>query len=312
VTPEPEEVTVTNPGKVLFPEAGITKGDLVDYYRRIADRMLPHVRDRPLHMNRYPEGIGGIAIQQKRVPDSFPAWITRATVNLHRGGTITHAVIDNAATLVYLANYNMITAHVWPSRIQTPEQPDQLIFDLDPADDDFGLVRQTALSLKTMLERLNLVPFVKLTGSRGLHVVVPIVVRPSFEEVHLVADAVAQRLAAADPDHLTTEFIKQKRLGRLFLDVNRNAYAQTVVAAYSVRARTTAPVAAPISWAELENDALRPDGVTIRSIWDWLAEHPDPWAHLDQGRRPLPQLAEPDMPNRSGRRRGVSRQDRSP
>jgi bifunctional non-homologous end joining protein LigD len=306
-----KEIAITNPGKLLFPDDGITKGDLVDYYRRIADRMVPEVRDRPLHMNRYPDGIGGIAIQQKRVPDSFPSWIERVTVDLHRGGTITHAVIDNAATLVYLANYNMITAHVWLSRIQAPEQPDLLIFDLDPSDDDFGLVRRTALSLRSLLEDMKLVPFVKTTGSRGLHVVVPIVVGPSFEAAHVFADYVAQRLAAGDPDHLTTEFIKQKREGRLFIDVNRNAYAQTVVAPYAVRARRRAPVAVPISWPDVESEDLRPDGITIASIWSWLKEHDDPWTPMEHSRRPLPLLDAAERPDRSGRRRGVSRKERA-
>src|SRR2546425_6011313 len=306
-----KEITISNPDKVLFPDDGITKGDLVDYYRRIADRMLPQVRDRPLHMNRYPDGIGGIAIQQKRVPDSFPPWITRVTVDLHRGGTIAHAAIDNAATLVYLANYNMITAHVWLSRIPATAQPDLLIFDLDPSDDDFRLVRTTALHLKAMLEELQLVPFVKTTGSRGLHVVVPITVGPSFEAVHIFADYVGQRLAAADPGHLTTEFIKQKRQGRLFIDVNRNAYGQTVVAPYSVRARPTAPIAVPIAWADVENDGLRPDGVTMGNVWDWLQGRHDPWEEMERMRLPLPRLTESDKPNRSGRRRGVSRLERS-
>jgi len=305
------EITITNPDKVLFPDDGITKGDLVDYYHRIADRMLPQVRDRPLHMNRYPDGIAGIVIQQKRVPDSFPPWIKRVTVDLHKGGTITHAVIDNAATLVYLANYNMVTAHVWLSRIQATEQPDLLIFDLDPSDEDFRLVRTTALTLKTMLEALQLVPFVKTTGSRGLHVVVPIVVGPSFEDAHVFADYVAQRLAAGDPDHLTTEFIKQKREGRLFIDVNRNAYAQTVVAPYAVRARRRAPIAVPIAWTDVENDTLRPDGITIGTIWNWLRDHHDPWKPMEGSRRPIPQLAGSDQPDRSGRRKGVSRQERA-
>ena len=305
------DITITNPDKVLFPDDGITKGDLVEYYRGIADRMLPQVRDRPLHMNRYPDGIGGIAIQQKRVPDSFPAWIQRVTVDLHKGGTITHAVIDNAETLVYLANYNMITAHVWLSRIQAPEQPDLVIFDLDPADEDFRLVRRTALGLKTMLEGLQLVPFVKTTGSRGLHVVVPITVGPSFEEAHIFADYLAQRLAAGDPDHLTTEFIKQKREGRLFIDVNRNAYAQTVVAPYAVRARRRAPVALPIGWADVESDTLRLDGFTIATVWDWLRDHVDPWTSMGESRRPIPRLTEADRPDRSGRRRGVSRKERA-
>jgi bifunctional non-homologous end joining protein LigD len=310
-TVDGQSITITHPEKVLFPDDGITKGDLVDYYGRIADRMVPLVRGRPVHMNRFPDGIGRIAIQQKRVPDSFPQWISRVTVDLHKGGTITHAMINDAATLIYLANYNMITAHVWLSCAQAPERPDQVIFDLDPSDDDFALVRKTALTLKSLLEALKLIPFVKTTGSRGLHVVVPITVGPSFEETHLFADHVAQRLAAGDPDHLTTEFIKQKRQGRLFLDVNRNAYAQTVVAPYAVRARRSAPVAMPIAWSHVEQHSLRPDGITIRNVWDWLRLRDDPWQPMERSRRALPALDESEKPDRSGRRQGVSRQERS-
>jgi bifunctional non-homologous end joining protein LigD len=303
-------ITVTHPDKILFPDEGISKGELVDYYERIAPRMLPQVRDRPLHMNRYPDGIRGIAIQQKRIPDSFPKWIPRVTVGRHQGGTITHALINDTATLVYLANYNMITAHVWLARRDAVDRPDQLIFDLDPADEDFGLVRRTALKLKAMLAEFELVAFVKTTGSRGLHVVVPIEVGPSFEESHLFADFLAQRLAAADPDHLTTEFIKEQRRGRLFLDVNRNAYAQTVVAPYAVRAKAGAPVAMPVTWALVESADLRPNGVTIRKVWDWLKRHDDPWAPMDRQRRPLPQLSEAERPDRSGRRKGVKKSER--
>jgi len=301
------QITVTHPDKVVFPDDGITKGELVSYYERIAPRMLPFVRERPLHMNRFPDGIGRFAIQQKRIPDSFPAWIHRTTVDLHKGGTITHAVIDDAATLVYLANYNMVTAHVWLSRVAHPEQPDQILFDLDPADEDFGLVRETALTLKALLEDFTLIPFVKTTGSRGLHVIAPIVRGPSFEAAHLFADAVGQRLAASNPEHLTTEFLKQKREGRLFIDLNRNAYAQTTVAAYSVRARRGAPVAVPVAWSDVEREDLRPDGITVRNAWAWLDQHDDPWQSMEPSARPLPELPESDRPDRSGRRKGVAR-----
>jgi bifunctional non-homologous end joining protein LigD len=303
------EITVTHPDKVLFPADGITKGELVEYYRSIAERMIPHVRDRPLHMNRFPGGIAWNPIQQKRVPDTFPAWIERATVDLSKGGTITHAMINNAATLVYLANYNMVTAHVWLSRIPTPAQPDQVMFDLDPADDDFSLVRKTALTLKDLLAELKLVPFVKTTGSRGLHVIAPISVGPNFEEVHLFADSVAQRLMAADPEHLTTEFLKQKREGRLFLDVNRNAYAQTAVAPYAVRAKRGAPIAVPVTWSDVESDALRPDGVGMRNVSEWLRGRDDPWRSMEHSQKPLPPLQPTEMPDRSGRRKGVSRKE---
>ena len=311
LTVDGHAITVTHPDKLLFPDNGITKGELVDYYRRIAERMLPHVRDRPIHMNRFPNGIGGIAIQQKRIPESFPAWITRATVDLHRGGVITHAVIDNAATLAYLVNYNMVSVHVWQSRTQAPERPDQVVFDLDPASDDFSLVRSTARTLRSLLEHIGLNAFIKTTGSRGLHVVVPISVGPDFETVHLFAENVAQRLAATDPDRLTTEFIKQKRGGRLFLDVNRNAYAQTAVAPYSVRERRGAPVAMPIEWSELDDDTLCSDTVNVGNVWEWVRERDDAWKDMDVARRPLPSLEEGERPDRSGRRRGLSRQERA-
>jgi bifunctional non-homologous end joining protein LigD len=306
-TVDGHEITVTHPDKVLFPADGITKGELAQYYQQIAERMIPHVRDRPLHMNRFPGGIAYNPIQQKRVPDTFPAWIARATVNLSKGGTITHAMINDAATLVYLANYNMVTAHVWLSCIQAPNQPDQVMFDLDPADDDFSLVRNTALTLKALLEEMKLVPFVKTTGSRGLHVIAPIIVGPTFEEVHLFADALAQRLAEADPKHLTTEFTKQKREGRLFLDVNRNAYAQTAVAPYAVRARAGAPIAMPIPWSDVQSDGLRPDGVGIRNVAEWLRGRDDPWRSMERSQKPLPALKASEKPDRSGRRKGVSR-----
>jgi bifunctional non-homologous end joining protein LigD len=304
-------ITVTHPDKLLFPDDGITKSELVDYYCRIAERMLPHVRDRPIHMNRFPNGIGGIAIQQKRIPESFPAWITRATVDLHRGGVITHAVIDSAATLAYLVNYNMVSVHVWQSRAQAPDRPDQVVFDLDPASDDFSLVRSTARALRQLLEGIGLNPFIKTTGSRGLHVVVPISVGPDFETVHLFAERVAQRLAATDPERLTTEFVKQKRGGRLFLDVNRNGYAQTAVAPYSVRERRGAPVAMPIEWSELDVDTLRSDTVNIGNVWEWVRERHDAWNAIEGARRPLPSLEEWGPPDRSGRRRGLSRQERA-
>jgi bifunctional non-homologous end joining protein LigD len=262
-------------------------------------------------MNRFPNGIRGIAIQQKRIPESSPAWITRATVELRRGGVITHAVIDNAATLAYLVNYNMVSVHVWQSRTQAPDTPDQVVFDLDPATDDFSLVRSTARTLRGLLEEVGLIPFVKTTGSRGLHVVVPISLGPDFETVHLFAERVAQRLAATDPDMLTTEFVKQRREGRLFLDVNRNGYAQTAVAPYSVRERRGAPVAMPIDWSELDVDTLRSDTVNIGNVWDWVRDRDDPWKATDSARRPLPSLEEWAPPDRSGRRRGLSGQERA-
>ncbi len=229
VTVEGHTVDISHPDKVLFPDDGITKADLVAYYRRIADRMLPYVRGRPLHMQRFPDGIDGEEFQQKRVPDYFPSWISRVRVLRKGGGSLTHAVIDNAATLVYLANQAVITPHVWLSRVGALDRPDQMIFDLDPSGDDSALVRATARRLKALVEELGLVPFVKTTGSRGLHVVVPVNTRAGFDNLRGFARDVAEVLVRQDPMRLTMEPRKENRKGRLYIDIGRNRYAQTAV-----------------------------------------------------------------------------------
>jgi len=287
VTVDGHTVDISHPDKVLFPDDGITKTDLVAYYRRIADRMLPYVRGRPLHMQRFPDGIDGEEFQQKRVPDYFPSWISRVRVLRKGGGSLTHAVIDNAATLVYLANQAVITPHVWLSRVEAFDRPDQMIFDLDPAGDDFALVRATARGLKALLEELGLVPFVKTTGSRGLHVVVPLNARAGFDDVRAFAREVAEVMVRQDPRRLTMEPRKENRKGRLFIDTGRNGYAQTAVAPYAVRARRRAPIALPIDWDEVRNPSLRPDGATIKTVWRRLGRRKDPWAEMGKGARSL-------------------------
>src|SRR5215210_3583661 len=168
-----QEITISRPEKVLFPEDGITKGDLIEYYARIAPRMLPHLQDRPLTLERYPNGINTKRFFQKEVSSYFPKWIRTVTVK-KVGGTVTHILCNDTATLVYIANQACVTPHIFLSRADKLEVPDQLVFDLDPQGDDFEVVRTTALSFKQLLEELALPAFVKTTGSRGLHVVVPL------------------------------------------------------------------------------------------------------------------------------------------
>jgi bifunctional non-homologous end joining protein LigD len=276
-----QTVKISNPDKILFPDDGITKGDLIEYYRRVAPRMLPYVRGRPLHMQRFPDGIGGEEFQQKRIPSYFPDWISRVEVKM-TGGFLTHPVIDNAATLVYLANQAVITPHVWTSCVDRLEYPDQLIFDLDPSGTDFEAVRFAARTLRGLLESLGLTPFLKTTGSRGLHVIVPLDASADFEKVHGFARAVAQLLASRHPAELTTETRKQKRAGRLYLDTARNAYAQTTVAPYAVRARRGAPVATPIAWKDLGDRQLQPDSYNLRNLFRSLSRRSDPWANMSQ------------------------------
>src|SRR5919197_20700 len=223
-------VEISNPDKVLFPDDGITKADLAGYYERIAERMLPHVRGRPVHMQRFPDGIEGEEVQQKQVPDYFPDFVQRVRVARKGGGSVTHALIDNPETLVYLAGQACITPHTWLARQDRLDNPDQIVFDLDPARGGLDVLRAAARALRELLEELGLAAYLKTTGSRGLHVVTPLDRGAGFDEVRAFARGVADLLAARDPDRLTTEQRKDKRRGRLYLDTGRNAYAQTAVA----------------------------------------------------------------------------------
>jgi bifunctional non-homologous end joining protein LigD len=279
-------VELSHTGKVLFPDAGITKGDLVAYYQHTAGAMLPWLRDRPVAMRRYPDGITTTEIMQKNVPGYFPDWITRAEIR-KQGGSVRQVICDKPATIVYLANQACIELHAFLSTLDRIGNPDQLIFDLDPPDADrFGDVRSAALLLRDLLEdELGLAAFLKTTGGKGLHVHVPLNARAGFDAARGFAQDVAALLAAGNPGLVTTEQRKDKRGKLVYLDVMRNAYAQLAVAPYSVRARPSAPVATPLSWDELD-DKLRPGQFTIRTVPDrvsGLSRSDDPWAGL--GRR---------------------------
>jgi bifunctional non-homologous end joining protein LigD len=271
-------VELSNPGKALFPE-GITKADLARYYARVAPLMLPHVIGRPVHMKRFPDGIDGEEIQQKQVPRHFPPWVARATVSRRRGGSVEHVVIDSVRTLVYLANQACITPHVWLSTADAPERPDQLIFDLDPEVEDLAAMRAGARALRRLLEaEAGLTAFVKSSGSRGLHVVAPLDGSATSDEARAFAGTVAARLAEEDPARFTVEHRKERRGGRIYVDVGRNTYAQTAAAPYAVRALPGAPIAVPLSWEELGRFAPRRYG--IGNVWRRLGRKADPWAGM--------------------------------
>jgi bifunctional non-homologous end joining protein LigD len=271
------EIEITRPEKVLFPEDGITKGHLIDYYARIAPWILPHIRNRPLTLERYPDGIHKQRIFQKEASSYFPEWIRRVTVK-KVGGTVNHVVCNDIATLVYLANQACLTPHIFLSRLDNPDVPDQMVFDLDPQGDDFELVRSTARAFEKLLSDLELPAYLKTTGSRGLHVVVPLQRREGFDSVREFAKGLARIVVSQAPEERTMEQLKANRGGRVFIDTNRNAYAQLVAPAYAVRARKGAPVSVPLDWSELKNKDLRSDGVTIRTIFDRLDTVGDPWA----------------------------------
>ena len=282
------EIEISNRDKVLFPDDGITKGELVDYYHRISDVMLPHIKDRPVMMQRFPDGIKGPGFYHKEAPDYFPDWIGRVSVELkEKEGRQSLVVCNDAATLVYLADQGCITPHVWLSRGDKVNQPDRLVFDLDPEGDDFDAVRFAARALKDILEEVGLVPFVMTTGSRGLHVVTPIERSVDFDAARGFARDLANVLAGRHPDRLTTETRKENRKGRLLLDYLRNSYGQTAVPPYAVRANPGAPVATPIDWKKLGDRKLRSQSYNIRNIFRRLGHKDDPWKDIVRYTRPL-------------------------
>jgi bifunctional non-homologous end joining protein LigD len=279
-------VEVTHPEKVLFPGDGLTKLDLARHYERVGPAMVPHVRERPLAMRAYPAGIERPGFFLKAAPDHFPEWIPRVVI-AKRGGTLTQVVVREPATLVYLAAQNVIEPHVFLSRADQPDRPDRLIIDLDPSHERFAEVRAAARAVGDRLRDLGLHPYAMTSGSRGIHVVAPLRRGPSFTDVHRVARALAEGMVAENPEQLTLEWHTAERGSRIYLDVNRNAYAQHAIAAYGVRARPTAPVATPLHWEELSDAGLRPDGWTIATIGERLSDGGDPWRGLYRHARRL-------------------------
>jgi bifunctional non-homologous end joining protein LigD len=273
-------VEITHPDKLLFPDDGISKADLADYYERVSEWMLPHIRFRPVNMQRFPDGIGGKGFFHKDVPDYFPKWLRRVEVP-KSNGSVTHVFVCDAEALVYLVGQNTITPHVWLSRVDRLWQPDRMVIDLDPPpESDFNAVRRAARAAGELLRELGLTPFAQVTGSKGIHVWTPLRRRAGNDEVRAFAGDIGRVLAARHPDELTIEFRKAKRGGRILVDTARNTYAQTAVPPYAVRPRPGAPVATPLEWDELSDSKLRPDRWTIKNVLRRLGAKGDPWAEI--------------------------------
>jgi bifunctional non-homologous end joining protein LigD len=273
-------VEISRPDKPLFP-CGITKADLARYYDEVAGAMLAHISDRPLNLERYPDGIEGQRIIQQHASSHFPEWIRRVEVP-KEGGTVEHVVASEPATLVYLANQACITLHPWLSRRDKLDRPDRLIFDLDPSDGEATPVRKAAVTMAGVLRELGLEPWVMTTGSRGYHLTIPLQRRADFKTVRAFAVDVAALAAGRDPHVFTTEQRKAKRGGRILIDVQRNGYAHTAVAPYAVRPRPGAPVATPLHSEELEESSTRPGRWTIKTVLRRLAREGDPWAEINR------------------------------
>jgi bifunctional non-homologous end joining protein LigD len=274
---------ITHPEKVLFPgddrHASITKGELAAYYEAIAAIMVPHIRARPITMERYPAGIGKKGFIQKDVSKGFPAWLERVEVP-KKDGTVHHAIVTDTRSLLWIVNQNTITPHVWSARTPDLYHPDICVFDLDPSEDNPDALRAAAIGLRDFLKELGLPSWVKTSGSKGFHIVVPLDGKSDTGEVSGFAHRVGAMLVKLAPDHLTQEFSKVDRGTRILVDTGRNGYSATWAAPYAVRAKPGAPVSAPCTWEEVERGSVGPQTFTLLTMAARLAEVGDLWSDL--------------------------------
>ena len=277
---------ISHPEKVLFPDDGITKGELAAYYEAIAPLMLPHLRGRPITMERYPSGIGAAGFMQKDVSRGFPAWLERVEVP-KKDGTVHHPFAGDTRSLLWLANQNCITPHVWTSREPHLYQPDLCVFDLDPSADEPPQLREVALALRDLLDELGLPTWVKTSGSKGYHIIVPLIPEHGFDDVSRFAHDVGTVLVERYPEDATQEFSKAERRGRIYVDTGRNGYSATFAAPYAVRAKPGAPVSAPCTWSEVERGTALPRTFTLRGMAARIAGAGDVWHGMARRRRTL-------------------------
>lgn len=278
-------IVVSRIDKELYPADGINKAAVVDYYSRVADVMVPHLRGRPLALRRFPDGIEADGFFQKEASDYFPDWIRRLAVP-QRGssGAVHHVLCDDAASLLYLSGQAVLEFHVFLSTMDNLDYPDLLVIDLDPpAGVDLGELRRTAREVRDVFAELGLVPCVQATGGRGYHVAAPLDGSVDFDSVRALARDVADLLVDRHPDRLTTAQRRDQRGDRIFLDTNRNAYGQTMICPYSLRARPHAPAATPLGWDELGRTAPNHFGHT--DLPRRIAHKSDPWADLHRHTR---------------------------
>ncbi len=297
-------VRLTNLGKVFWPELGLTKRDLLQYYADVAPALLPHVSDRAMVMKRYPNGAAGEFFFMKRTPSPRPVWLETCSIEHASGNVIDFPMVQDIASLLWVVNLGCIDLNQWYARCDDVDRPDYLHFDLDPVPGaTFADVRATAFIVRDALDALGMRTFVKTTGSRGLHVYAPIVRGPTQRDVWTFAKGLAQVLAARRPDVITAEYKVAKRpRDRVLVDYNQNAWGRTLASIYSPRPRPTATVSTPITWAELEAGASI-DEFTIANVPARIAQLGDLWAPLndDAGRFELRALLSTPKPRRRKR-----------
>ena len=278
---------ITHPEKIMFPEDGITKGDLAAYYEAVAPAMLPHIRNRPVTMERYPAGIGTKGFWQKDVSKGFPAWLQRVEVP-KKDGVVHHPLITDTRSLLWVINQNTITPHVWTSRAPDLYHPDICVFDLDPSDEGKPeTLRAAAVALRDLLQELGLSSWIKTSGSKGFHIAVPLDGKTEIGDAARFAHGVGRLLVSRYPRELTLEFYKKDRSGRILVDTGRNDYSATFAAAYAVRPKKGAPVSAPCTWDEVVRGEVEPRTLTVRNVVQRVERLGDLWADMRRRKRSL-------------------------
>jgi len=285
-------IELSNEDKILFPKSKLTKGNLINYYKKIASHLIPYITNHPIAMHRFPDGIDKDGFYQKEIGTYFPKWIKRKAIKRRSNEkVVSYVICDNVATLVYLANQGTITVHSWLSTTNKLNYPDRMIFDLDPSNNrSWPQLKKTAKKIKKKLEAHGLVPFIMTTGSKGLHVVTPLKQTSNFTRVRIFAKHIAEELVAENHKHLTLEIRKEKRGSKIFIDTLRNQWAQLSVAPYSIRAKEKAPIATPINWTELSNSKLSPQRYNIDNIFRRLSRKEDPWKNFYKKAKTLPKI----------------------
>jgi len=281
---------ITHPEKVLFPDDGITKGELCAYYQAMAPLMVPHIAGRPITMERFPAGIAKKGFIQKDVSKGFPDWLERVSVPKRQGepgDEVHYPLVTDERSLLWLANQNSITPHVWTARVPRLHHPDLCVFDLDPAEEDAKALRAAALAVRELLDELGLPSLVKTSGSKGFHVVVPLDGKADYDTVWRFGHGAGAVLVKRHPTLLTQEFIKADRAGRILVDTGRNLAGATFAAVYAVRPKEGAPVSAPCTWDEVEGGIVGPRTFTLRTMEKRVGQVGDLWKGMERHARAL-------------------------
>jgi bifunctional non-homologous end joining protein LigD len=286
---EPKAVKLSSPDRVLFPEDGITKGDLFEYYERVGPTIVPHLRDRPFTMKRYREGISAPGFFQKQAPKGMPDWIpTRQFRTWPREGEsrlVDFPLVNSTEAVLWMVQMHCIDMNAWYSRVDKPDRPDFVLFDLDPPDDGFELAIEVAHLIRELLEELDLPGYVKTSGADGIHVVAPITRRSTFGQTYDFAEQVSRLLEERHPGKVTTEWLKKKREGVL-VDHRQNGHGKTIASVYSVRPKPGAPVSTPLRWEEL-TPGIRPRDFGMEEALRRIEEHGDLFVPVLEDPRPL-------------------------